>query len=204
MKQFFKGEKQPETGMDKGRVEAFSDGVIAVALTIMVLALKVPTGPDWDEVLEMAPVLSAYLLSFLYVSIYWVNHHHVFQLTRRVSRRILWTNLHLMFWLCLIPLVTAWAGNYPLTSAPMVLYGVVLLMCAIAFRQLVVALVRCEGPDSPLAHAVGRSRKKELSIVLYLVAIVLSLWYAPIGAAIYVGVAILWLIPQRRSTPNED
>lgn len=190
--------------MDKGRVEAFSDGVIAVALTIMVLALKVPSGPEWSEVLDMAPVLSAYLLSFLYVAIYWVNHHHVFQLTHRVSRRILWTNLHLMFWLCLIPLVTAWAGNYPLTAAPMALYGVVLLMCAIAFRQLVQALVKCEGPDSPLAHAVGKSRKKELSIVLYVVAIVLSLWYAPIGAAIYVAVAILWLIPQRRSIPIED
>jgi len=204
MRQLFKAEKAPETGMDKGRVEAFSDGVIAVALTIMVLALKVPTGPDWHEVLEMAPVLSAYLLSFLYVAIYWVNHHHVFQLARRVSRRILWANLHLMFWLCLIPLVTAWAGNYPLTPAPMALYGVVMLMCAISFRQLVKALVKCEGPDSPLAHAVGSSRKKELSIVLYLAAIVLSLWYAPLGAAIYIGVALLWLIPQQRSAPNTD
>lgn len=132
--------------MNKSRVEAFTDGVIAIAITIMVLALKVPDGPHWTEVLEMAPVLCSYLLSFVYVGIYWVNHHHVLQLARQVNGRILWTNLHLLFWLSLVPLVTAWAGNYPLTPAPMALYGVVLLMCALAFRMLVRALVANEGP----------------------------------------------------------
>ena len=184
--------------MNKSRLEAFTDGVVAIAITIMVLALKVPTGPHWREVLEMAPVLYAYLLSFVYVGIYWVNHHHVLQLTRQVTGRNLWANLHLLFWLSLVPLVTAWAGNYPLTPAPMALYGVVLLMCAVAFRMLVRSLVASEGPDSPLALALGHSRKKELSIALYLAAIGLSLWYAPAGAVIYVAVAILWLIPQRR------
>ncbi|OYO28179.1 TMEM175 family protein [Janthinobacterium sp. PC23-8] len=189
--------------MNKSRVEAFTDGVVAIAITIMVLALKVPTGPHWTEVLEMAPVLCAYLLSFVYVGIYWVNHHHVLQLARQVNGRILWTNLHLLFWLSLVPLVTAWAGNYPLIAAPMALYGVVLLMCAIAFRMLVRSLVDNEGPDSPLAQALGHSRKKEWSIALYIAAIALSLWHAPAGAAIYVAVAILWLIPQRRKeTPQ--
>ena len=189
--------------MNKSRLEAFTDGVVAIAITIMVLALKVPAGPHWREVLEMAPVLYAYLLSFVYVGIYWVNHHHVLQLTRQVTGRNLWANLHLLFWLSLVPLVTAWAGNYPLTSAPMTLYGVVLLMCAVAFRMLVRSLVASEGPDSPLAQALGHSRKKELSIALYLVAIGLSLWYAPAGAAIYVAVAVLWLIPQRRKETSE-
>jgi len=189
--------------MNKSRLEAFTDGVVAIAITIMVLALKVPSGPHWREVLEMAPVLYAYLLSFVYVGIYWVNHHHVLQLTRQVTGRNLWANLHLLFWLSLVPLVTAWAGNYPLTSAPMTLYGVVLLMCAVAFRMLVRSLVASEGPDSPLAQALGHSRKKELSIALYLVAIGLSLWYAPAGAAIYVAVAVLWLIPQRRKETSE-
>lgn len=189
--------------MNKSRLEAFTDGVVAIAITIMVLALKVPSGPHWREVLEMAPVLYAYLLSFVYVGIYWVNHHHVLQLTRQVTGRNLWANLHLLFWLSLVPLVTAWAGNYPLTSAPMTLYGVVLLMCAVAFRMLVRSLVASEGPDSPLAQALGHSRKKELSIALYLAAIGLSLWYAPAGAAIYVAVAVLWLIPQRRKETSE-
>lgn len=184
--------------MNKSRLEAFTDGVVAIAITMMVLALKVPAGPHWREVLEMAPVLYAYLLSFVYVGICWVNHHHVLQLTRQVTGRNLWANLHLLFWLSLVPLVTAWAGNYLLTSAPMTLYGVVLLMCAVAFRMLVRSLVASEGPDSPLALALGHSRKKELSIALYLAAIGLSLWYAPAGAAIYVAVAVLWLIPQRR------
>lgn len=189
--------------MNKSRLEAFTDGVVAIAITIMVLALKVPTGPHWREVLEMAPVLYAYLLSFVYVGIYWVNHHHVLQLTRQVTGRNLWANLHLLFWLSLVPLVTAWAGNYPLTPAPMALYGAVLLMCAVAFRMLVRSLVASEGHDSPLAQALGHSRKKELSIALYLAAIGLSLWYAPAGAAIYVAVAILWLIPQRRKDTSK-
>lgn len=189
--------------MNKSRLEAFTDGVVAIAITIMVLALKVPSGPHWSEVLEMAPVLCAYLLSFVYVGIYWVNHHHVLQLARQVNGRILWANLHLLFWLSLVPLVTAWAGNYPLTPAPMALYGVVLLMCAVAFRMLVRSLVANEGADSPLAQALGHSRKKELSIALYLAAIALSLWYAPAGAVIYVAVAILWLIPQRRKETPE-
>ena len=189
--------------MNKSRLEAFTDGVVAIAITIMVLALKVPSGPHWREVLEMAPVLYAYLLSFVYVGIYWVNHHHVLQLTRQVTGRNLWANLHLLFWLSLVPLVTAWAGNYPLTPAPMALYGMVLLMCAVAFRMLVRSLVANEGPDSPLAQALGHSRKKELSIALYMAAIALSLCYAPAGAAIYVAVAILWLIPQRRKETPE-
>ena len=189
--------------MKKTRLEAFSDGVIAVILTIMVLELAPPHGITASDMLAVIPGWLRYALSFVYVGIYWVNHHALFERVERVDWAALWANLHLLFWLSLVPLVTAWAGNYPLTPAPMALYGVVLLMCAVAFRMLVRSLVANEGPDSPLAQALGHSRKKELSIALYLVAIGMSLWYAPAGAAIYVAVAILWLIPQRRKETPE-
>ena len=184
--------------MNKARLEAFSDGVVAIIITIMVLALKAPASPGWDEIAALGPLLCSYLLSFVYVGIYWVNHHHLFQPVRRVDGLILWANLHLLFWLSLIPFVTAWAGAHPLMPVPAALYGAVLLMCSIAFLLLVRALLGREGSNSVLARVLDKRRKNQLSIVLYALAIPLSLWQARAGALVYVVVALLWCVPDRR------
>ncbi len=184
--------------MNKNRLEFFSDAVVAIIITIMVLELKVPHGTSWAELAATGPFLFSYLLSFTYVGIYWVNHHHLLQAANGVNGLILWANLHLLFWLSLIPFATTWVGHQPLASLPLACYGAVLLMCSLAFHLLVTALLAREGRDSPLAVALGRSRKNGLSILLYALAIPLSLWHAPSATAVYVALALLWFIPERR------
>lgn len=184
--------------MNKERLALFSDAVVAIIITVMVLDLKVPSGPAWEDFAALAPLLCSYLLSFVYVGIYWVNHHHLFHPVRQVDSLILWANLHLLFWLSLIPFATAWVGEYPVTGVPAALYGAVLLMCSLAFLLLVQALLGKEGQGSSLALALGKSRKNAMSIVLYALAIPLSLWQAWTGALVYVVVAVLWFVPDRR------
>jgi uncharacterized membrane protein len=184
--------------MNKERLVLFSDAVVAIIITIMVLELKVPSGPAWDDFSALAPLLCSYLLSFVYVGIYWVNHHHLLHPVRQVDDLILWANLHLLFWLSLIPFATAWVGEHPLMHVPAALYGAVLLMCSFAFLLLAQALLYKEGQGSSLALALGKSRKNALSIVLYALAIPLSLWQAWAGALVYVVVAMLWFVPDRR------
>ena len=173
----------------KGRIEAFSDGVIAIIITIMVLELKVPHGTGFADLLPVAPVLLSYVLSFAYVGIYWNNHHHLFQAARGVTGPIMWANLHLLFWMSLIPFVTAWAGEHPLAPLPVALYGAVLLLCSIAFLILAAAL-HPRGRDS------WKDRKNLVSIGLYASAAGLALWYAPAASALHVVIAALWLRPR--------
>lgn len=184
--------------MGKTRLEAFSDGVIAIIITIMVLEMKVPHGDELASLLPLWPVLLSYVLSFIYVGIYWNNHHHMLHAVGKVSGGVLWANLHLLFWLSLIPFVTGWMGENHFASLPVVMYGVVLLMAAVAFYILAHVLIRLHGPGSALARAVGADRKTHLSIVLYAVAIALAFPARQVSAAIYVLVALIWLVPDRR------
>jgi len=184
--------------MGTGRLEAFSDGVIAIIITIMVLELKAPHGSGFDALLPIIPVFLSYVLSFVYVGIYWNNHHHMLHAAERVSGAGLWANLHLLFWLSLIPFVTAWVDENHLVTAPVALYGVVLLMAAIAYYILARVLVRDNGPESELAKAFGEDIKGRSSIAFYIVGISLSLWHAWLAVAVYVLVAIMWVIPDRR------
>jgi uncharacterized membrane protein len=184
--------------MTRNRLEAFSDGVIAILITIMVLEMKVPHGTDLAALRPVLPVLLAYVLSFLYVGIYWNNHHHLFQLVHRVNGVVLWANLHLLFWLSLIPFVSGWMGENHLARLPVALYGVVLLGAAVAYRILTWTLLAEHGRESTLARAMGRDRKGKVSLALYATAIgvaTVSPWAA---AAIYVGTALMWLVPDRR------
>jgi uncharacterized membrane protein len=180
------------------RLEAFSDGVIAILITIMVLELKVPHEPTLAALKPLAPQVLSYALSFIYLGIYWNNHHHMFQVSDRVSGGVLWANLHLLFWLSLIPFTTAWADENHFAAMPTAMYGVVLLMCAIAYSILVRLLIGLHGTDSVLARAIGVDRKGWLSIVLYTVGIMLSFWKPFAGTAAYVITAMMWLIPDRR------
>ena len=184
--------------MSKGRLEAFSDGVIAIIITIMVLELKVPHGNDLAALKPLLPVFLNYVLSFLYVGIYWNNHHHLFHSTDHVSAGILWANLHLLFWLSLFPFATGWMGENHFTPMPTATYGVVLLMAAAAYYVLQLAIIARHGPQSLLARALGRDWKGKLSLVIYLVAIPLALVSPWISNALYVLVALWWLIPDRR------
>ncbi len=184
--------------MGKGRLEAFSDGVIAIIITIMVLELKVPHGTDLEALRPLLPVLFSYLLSFIYVGIYWNNHHHLLQAARKVNGRILWANLHLLFWLSLIPFVTGWMGENHFDAVPAALYGVILLMSALAYMLLERAMVAQEGGQSPLALALGKDRKSLVSLCLYALGIGLSMVHSWLGCAVYVGVAVLWFIPDSR------
>jgi uncharacterized membrane protein len=184
--------------MTKGRLEAFSDGVIAILITIMVLELKVPHGSDVDALHSMLPVFLAYVLSFVFVGIYWNNHHHLLQIATRVDGRVLWANLHLLFWLSLVPAVTAWMGHYPSAPLPTALYGAVLLLTGIGYLILQAAITAAQGAESRLRAAVGRDVKGKLSIALYLAAIPIAFVYEPLADAIYVVVAMTWLIPDRR------
>jgi uncharacterized membrane protein len=184
--------------MEKGRLEAFSDGVIAIIITIMVLELKVPHGAGFAVLRPLLPVFLSYLLSFIYVGIYWNNHHHLFQAAQRVNGTILWANLHLLFWLSLIPFVTGWMGENHFTAAPTALYGIVLLMAAFAYWCLQCAVISEHGRDSRLAGALGADWKGKLSPVLYLAAIGLAFVNEWLADAIYVLVAALWFIPDRR------
>jgi len=184
--------------MGKTRLEAFSDGVIAIIITIMVLELKVPHSPDFHALLPLWPVFMSYVLSFVYVGIYWNNHHHLIHAVEEVGGSVLWANLHLLFWLSLIPFVTAWTGENHFETGPTVAYGLVLFMCAMAYSLLVQRLVKHHDRNAKLAEAIGKDRKGKISIVLYLVGVAVSWFAAWLGFLIYVGVAVMWLIPDQR------
>jgi TMEM175 potassium channel family protein len=184
--------------MGKGRLEAFSDGVLAIIITIMVLELKVPHGDDIAALRPLIPVFLSYLLSFVYIGIYWNNHHHMLHATHSVSGGILWANLHLLFWLSLVPVATGWMGENHFAPAPTAVYGVPLLMAAIAYWLLQRAILAKQGHESLLAVAVGKDFKGKLSPALYVAAIPLAFVSPWIAGAIYVGVALIWLVPDRR------
>ena len=184
--------------MKTSRLEAFSDGVIAIIITIMVLEMKAPTGTDLAALAPLLPVFVSYVLSFLYVGIYWNNHHHLFHAVGHVSGAILWANLHLLFWLSLFPFVTRWVGENHFPPVGMALYGVVLLMAAIAYWILQKAIIAHEGRNSTLAAALGSDLKGNLSPLFYLVAIPMSFYSVWIAAGLYVLVALMWLVPDRR------
>jgi len=184
--------------MGKGRLEAFSDGVIAIIITIMVLEMKVPQGESVAVLRPLLPVFLSYVLSFLYVGIYWNNHHHMLHATTRVTGPILWANLHLLFWLSLFPFATGWMGQNHFGLLPTALYGFVLLMAGIAYFILQHAIIASQGPDSVLRKAIGSDWKGKLSPLLYVAGIFSSLYSSWTAQAIYVVVAVLWLIPDRR------
>ena len=184
--------------MGKGRLEAFSDGVIAIIITIMVLELHVPHGADLQALLPLLPVFLAYVLSFVYVGIYWNNHHHMLHAASVVDGCVLWANLNLLFWLSLIPFATGWMGENHFEPVPVALYGVMLFMSAVAYLILERALISRNPNNSPLKQAVGNDRKALLSPALYLTAIPLSFLHVWIAFAIYIGVAVLWFLPDRR------
>jgi len=184
--------------MNKARLEAFSDGVLAIIITILVLELKAPHGEHLADLRPLLPTLLTYLLSFVYVGIYWNNHHHTLHAAKRVSGRVLWANLHLLFWLSLLPFVTAWLGENHFAAVPTALYGGVLLMAAIAYWILVRSIIAAGDENLLLAKAIGSDRKGNLSVLIYAVSILVALevpWLAQLG---YVGVALMWLVPDRR------
>jgi uncharacterized membrane protein len=184
--------------LGKNRLEAFSDGVLAILITILVLELKVPHGTDITSLAPLLPVFLTYVLSFAYLGIYWNNHHHLLQLCSRVTGSMLWANLVLLFWLSLIPFATGWMGENHFATWPTALYGVVLLMAALSYRWLQTLIIRAEGPDSLLAQAVRADWKGNLSLSLYAVAIAVSLRFGWLSLVIYVAVALIWLVPDRR------
>ena len=194
--------------MGKGRVEAFSDGVIAILITIMVLELKVPAGPTLGALRENVPVLLTYLLSFVFLGIYWNNHHHMFHATDRVNGAVMWANLHLLFWLSLVPFVTRWMGEYHRDAVPTAVYGVVLVGAAIAYTVLQAAIIRTQGPHSRLATAVENDIKGKISIACSLSAIGLAFVEPWISDALFVTVALIWLVPDPRIekviTPRQE
>ncbi|HUR28306.1 MAG TPA: TMEM175 family protein [Planctomycetota bacterium] len=185
--------------MEKNRLEAFSDGVIAIIITIMVLELKVPHEPDLASLTPLLPVFACYALSFLYLGIYWNNHHHMLKIAGAIDGSVLWANLHLLFWLSLLPFTTAWMGENHFARWPTVLYGVDLLLCAIAYFVLQQRLIFRQGRDGLLAHAIARDLKGKLSPVLYVLGIAAA-WIGPVwlGMAFFVFVALMWLVPDRR------
>jgi uncharacterized membrane protein len=184
--------------MTKGRLEAFSDGVIAIIITIMVLELHAPEEPTLEALQPLAPVLLSYILSFVNLGIYWSNHHHLIQATKVVDGRVLWANLHLLFWLSLFPFGTAWMGENGFASVPTAIYGIPLIMAAVAYFFLVRALIAAPGQPDTLAAAIGSDRKGKLSIWAYVVAIPIALVAPALSVAIYVGVAAIWFVPDRR------
>jgi len=184
--------------MGKSRLEAFSDGVLAIIITIMVLELKVPHGAALPDLLPVLPVFLSYLVSFVYVGIYWNNHHHLLHTAQRITGGVLWANLHLLFWLSLVPFVTGWAGENHFAAAPTALYGVVLFMCGIGYWVLAQAIMRADGAQSVLRKAVGKDPKAVASLVAYTLAVGVAYFQPWIAVALYVGVALMWLIPDRR------
>ncbi len=184
--------------MGKGRLEAFSDGVIAILITIMVLELRVPQGTNWTALRALAPTFLSYVLSFIFLGIYWNNHHHLWHAATAVNGKILWANLHLLFWLSLVPFVTGWMGEHNFARLPVALYGVVLWMSAVAYTILVQALIARHGKDSVLANAIGNDFKGNISLVLYTAAVGFAFISTGISMALYVVVAIIWLIPDPR------
>ncbi len=184
--------------MNRGRLEAFSDGVIAILITIMVLELRPPAGIGLASLLPLAPIFLSYVLSFIFLGIYWNNHHHLFQVVQQVNGRVLWANLHLLFWLSLISFATAWMGENDFAAWPVALYGMVLFMAGFAYFLLVRSLLALHGKDSPLAVAVGNDFKGKISIVIYAAAIPLAFISPGVSFALYVLVAVIWFIPDRR------
>ncbi len=184
--------------MTKTRLEAFSDGVIAIIITIMVLEMKAPHDATLEGLAPLAPVFLSYVLSFVYVAIYWNNHHHLLHAVQRVDGRILWANTHLLFWLSVLPFVTAWMGENHFATVPVALYGVVLLCAAIAYTILVRALLAHHGRDSTLARAIGVDYKGKISLTLYLAAIPLAFFQGWVSCALYALVALIWLVPDSR------
>jgi len=184
--------------LKKNRLEAFSDGVLAIIITIMVLEMKVPHGTELSALLPILPVFLSYVLSFVYLAIYWNNHHHLLHTTQHVTSSVLWANLHLLFWLSLFPFVTGWMGETHFARVPIALYGVVLFMAAIAYVVLQKAIIVSQGSESLLARAVGRDLKGKLSMLLYGAAIPLAFLQSWIAGSVYVFVALMWLIPDRR------
>jgi uncharacterized membrane protein len=184
--------------VEKDRLLAFTDGVMAVIITIMVLELKVPSDPSLAALAGQAPVFLSYVLSFVYVAIYWNNHHHFFHLVRHVDGLLLWANLHLLFWLSLIPFTTAWMGQNHFAPAPTAVYGVALLLPALAWWGMQAAIIRIQGKNSPLAQAIGRDLKGKISAPLYLAGIAAAFFDPRVAGGLYVLVALLWLIPDRR------
>lgn len=184
--------------MGKARLEAFSDGVLAIIITITVLALVPPRGARLDELAPVLPVFLTYVLSFVYLGIYWNNHHHLLLTLKSVSGSVLWANLHLLFWLSLFPFATGWMGNSHFSPVPSACYGAILFMASVAYWILEQAIIRAEGPNSVLRTALGWDWKGRLSPVIYLVAIAMSLFSHWIGQSLYAVVALLWLVPDRR------
>ncbi len=185
-------------GMSKGRLEAFSDGVIAILITIMVLELRVPESTDWSALRDLAPVFFSYVLSFIFLGIYWNNHHHLWQAARQVNGGILWANLHLLFWLSLVPFVTGWMGENEFAKLPVALYGAVLWMSGLAYYILTRTMIDLHGEDSLLARALEDKVKERISLACYALAILLAFFNTAFSLALYVLVAIIWLSPDRR------
>lgn len=184
--------------MTTSRIEAFSDGVIAIIITIMVLEMKVPHGSGWVALRPLVPVFGSYLMSFVYVGIYWNNHHHLMHTTKQVNGNIMWANLHLLFWLSLIPFVTGWMGTNGFGSLPTSLYGVVLLCAALAYQLLQTSIIACQGNGSRLQSAIGRDLKGKISLLSYFVAVPIAFWMPWISVTLYVLVAVMWFLPDRR------
>ena len=188
--------------MSKTRLEAFSDGVVAILITILVLELKIPHGTDWSALRPLLPVFLTYVLSFIFLGIYWNNHHHMLQATERINGKILWANTHLLFWLSLVPFVTGWMGENHFAAIPTSAYGMVLLGAALAYTILLRCILAEQRPDSPLAIAVGKDRKGKISLLLYAAAIPLAFVHQAIAHILYVTVAFIWLVPDRRIEEN--
>jgi uncharacterized membrane protein len=184
--------------MSKGRLEAFSDGVLAIIITIMVLELKVPHGAELADLEPLWPVFLSYLMSFTYIGIYWNNHHHMLHAASQVTGGILWANQHLLFWLSLVPFVTAWMGENHFAPVPVALYGVILIMAAVAYFILARALASHHGAESRLGRALGNDFKGKISVVIYAFAILAALWAPGLAGALYAAVALIWLVPDRR------
>ena len=184
--------------MKSGRLEAFTDGVMAIIITIMVLELQTPKTGDWAVLKELLPVLLAYIVSFIYVGIYWNNHHHLFQVSEKVNGKMLWANLHLLFWLSLLPFATGWLGRNHLNIAPSAFYGFILFMCATAWEILARQMIKFEGKNSKIGRIYQNDKKKGISIISYFLGIALSFYIIPLALLIYFAVALLWLIPDRR------
>jgi len=184
--------------MNTARLEAFSDGVIAILITIMVLELRIPQGEGWPALRSTAPIFLTYVVSFVYLGIYWVNHHHLLYATEEVRGGVLWANLHLLFWLSLVPFATGWIGTTGFAPAPTALYGAVLLMAGFAYTLLQASIVACQGRNAKVKAAIGGDLKGKLSLVLYAVALVFAFLDRWVSNAIYVAVAMIWLVPDRR------
>ena len=184
--------------MNKNRLEAFSDGVIAIIITIMVLELKIPKGTDWESLQVLAPKFISYVISFIYIAIYWNNHHHLIHTVKHVTGSILWANIHLLFWLTLVPFVTAWAGENQFAKFPVAAYSFILLMAGVAYFILSRTIISVHGKDSILSTAIGRDLKGVISMIGYAIAVPLSFYFREISIGIIIAIAFLWLIPDRR------